>query len=100
MTLGKQKMCCFRYNMIWTRYILIALLFLLGCDKLQPSDNPVVFSLDTKAIVGVKDQETFRIMLYNEQDRSFVQTGAYYKKAGESALVACQLADDGTFMAF
>lgn len=69
----------------------MALLFLQGCSKLQPGADPVVFSLDTKAIVSAGDNKTFRVMLFNEQDRSFVQSGTYYKAAGETALVACEL---------
>lgn len=69
----------------------MALLFLQGCSKLQPGADSVVFSLDTKAIVSAEDNKTFRVMLFNEQDRSFVQSGTYYKAAGETALVACEL---------
>ena len=65
---------------------------------MQPGADPVVFSLDTKAIVGVQDEKTFRVMLYNEQDRSFVQTGTYYKKIGVNALVACSLDEAGAYV--
>lgn len=77
-------------------YIFLSLLLLVSCTKVQTeSEEAVVFSLDTKAVQSAVTGSTYRIMMYNDKDRSYRQSGTYYLKPGVVDLVACEITETG-----
>lgn len=81
---------------------------LSSCSKEGSKENDsdaVSFTFDTKAVQSFSAESTFRIMMYNENDRGFGEssngeklTGTYYLKENVPELVACELNDDGSLV--
>ena len=59
------------------------------------SEEDVRFSIDTKAVQSAVVGSTYRIMMYNQSDRGYRQSGTYYLKEGVADLIACELTDEG-----
>lgn len=73
---------------------------LTACTKVQNvSEETMKFTLDTKAVQAVSSGSTYRILMYNEKDRGYRQSGTYYKKQEVADLIACELGDNGEFLA-
>lgn len=79
------------------RYIALIVILISACSKVQSVKDDPVFSLDTKAVSSLPNGSTYRIMMYEELDRSYIQSGTYYSKSGVEELVACRLDDYGAF---
>lgn len=81
------------------RYIALAILLAAGCTRLHPAVSEPQLSLETKASASLPVGSTYRIMMFKQNDRSYMaaNTGTYYAKEGVSYLVACNVKQDGTY---
>lgn len=77
-----------------------SLILLAACTKVQDvPEEAMKFTIDTKAVQAVSSGSTYRILMYNENDRGYRQSGTYYKKEDVADLIACELQDNGVFLA-
>ena len=79
------------------RYIALALLLISGCVKPHAEAELLQFSMDTKA-QALEPGSTYRILMYNESDRSYYGSGTYHSVSGFNYLLPCELDDDGVFI--
>ena len=82
--------------MRWCNCIFLLFTLLVSCAKVQTeSEDALRFSIDTKAVQSAVTGSTYRIMMYNDNDRGYRQSGTYYLKEGVLDLVACEITEEG-----